>query len=433
MFARPVDPFFAYNSAFSAAERRHKEMELLAQQNNNNHSSQQELGSQQTPRLDTNQAPSSATIHSKRRKHSLHFEPEFLSALDSSLQDPPPVLSRPRPCKKLRRSTAAMSVNENHLASNTTNSASNSFAQSRTSPPTAVPETLCPKEQRASTTLPRFLSSSSKTTDGPSIIDLSSGEELIAMNVGQSDHKRPRESLTESSSSSSVESLREVYDVQEDGSLCPVLDHAPALPSPAKRSRIDSSTNDNGPLRSLDELVQGRERKRQIKRSLARATHMHSAVTTNNATNNVTTISNSYGYRDEVMMDTTGWMSDDDDCHNNNTHQKAARPEMALIRYEGPKTVTLADGVDALIRKRWNDDHDIPSLDNLQGNELVLYRPPPPRALLDNDDNDDEPSLTVIEELDDDDNIYQATHASIENPDSLIHELEDKIMDMDLD
>jgi len=247
------------------------------------------------------------------------------------------------------------------------------------------------------------------------------------MNVGQSDHKRPRESLTESSSSSSVESLREVYDVQEDGSLCPVLDHAPALPSPAKRSRIVSSTNDNGPLRSLDELEQSREQKRQNRRGLARARHMHAAVTTNNATNN-----NSYGYRDEAMMDITGWMSDDDVCHNSNTRQKTARPEMALIRYEGPKTVTLADGVDALIRKSWNDDHDIPSLDNLQGNELVLYRPPP-RALLDNDDNDDEPSLTVIEELDDDDNIYQAAHASIDNPDSLIHELEDRIMDMDLD
>ena len=244
------------------------------------------------------------------------------------------------------------------------------------------------------------------------------------MNVGQSDHKRPRESLSESSSSS-VESLREVYDVLEDGSLSAVLDHAPALPSPAKRSRIDSSTNNDGPLRSLDELEQSREWKRPNRRSTARPRHMHANI---NTTNN-----NTYNYRDEAMVDTTGWMSDDEFCHSNDTRQKAARPEMALIRYEGPKTVTLADGVDALIRKRWNDDQYIPSLDNLQGNELVLYRPPPLRALLDNDDNDDGPSLTIIEEPNDDDDIYQVAHTSVDNSDRLIHELEGKIMDMDLD
>lgn len=422
MFARPVDPFFAYNNAFSAAERHHKEM--FAQQQT---SSQQELGPQQLPRPDIHQASNPHT-HNKRRKHSLHFEPEFLSALDSSLQDPVPVLSRPRPCKKLRRSTTATtttSLNENHIASNTTNN-NNSSAQSRASPPTAVPETLFPTTTKheaptsPTTLLPQI--SSLKTTDGPSIIDLSSGEELIPMNVGQSDHKRPRESLSESSPSSSVESLREVYDVQEDGSLSPVLDHAPALPSPSKRSRID-----DGPLKSLDELEQGREHKRQNRRSTTSARRMHATVSTNNS------IINMYGYRDEAMMDTTGWVSDDD-CHtNSNSYQEAERPEMALIRYEGPKAVTLAEGVDALIRKRWNDDHDILPLDNLQGNELVLYRPPPPRALLDNDDNDDEPSLAFIEEIDDDSNIYQTSHTSSDNSDDLINELEDKIMDMDLD
>ncbi|KAF9309152.1 hypothetical protein BGZ91_007507 [Linnemannia elongata] len=422
MFARPVDPFFAYNSAFSAAERHHKELELLAQQNSLHHLSSQ------PSRLDSNQPPSSVNINSKRRKHSLHFEPEFLSALDSSLQDPPPVLSRPRPCKKPRRSAATAFINEIHTASNTTNSATNSFAQSKASPPTTVSETLYPTEHGASTTLLHF-PTTSKTTDGPSIIDLSSGEELIAMNVGQSDHKRPRESLAESSSSSSVESLREVYDVLEDGSLSAVLDHAPALPSPAKRSRVDSSTNDDGLLTPLDELEQGRERKRPNRRNIARPRHLHATINANNNNNN----NNIYGYRDEAMMDATGWMSDDEDSHTNDTREKVARPEMALIRYEGPKTVTLADGVDALIRKRWNDDHDIPSFDNLQGNELVLYRPPLPRALLDNGDNDDERPLTVIEELDDDDNIHQAANTSVDNSDRLIHELEDKIMDMDLD
>ncbi|KAG0374753.1 hypothetical protein BGX24_009995 [Mortierella sp. AD032] len=416
MFARPVDPFFAYNSAFSAAERHHKEM-LVQHENNlslSSSSSQQELGPQQQPYLDNNQSTHSNN-NSKRRKHSLHFEQEFLSALDSSLQDPPPVLSRPRPCKKPRRSTTTTtaSLNENHIASNTTNSSS-AFAQSNSSPP-IIPETLFPtatNKQGASvtpTTLPRA-SSSLKAAEGPSIIDLSSGEELVVMKVGQNDHKRPRECLSESSSSSSVESLREVYDVQEDGSLCPVLDHAPALPSPTKRSRVDSTSSRERPL---DEMEQGRESKRLNRRSTARARN------TTSATNNM------LGYRDEPM-ESADWMSDDD---GDNTRRKNAQPEMALIRYEGPKTVTLADGVDALIQKRWNDDHYIPALNNLQGNELVLYRPPPLQALRYNDDNDNEPSVMAIEELDDDD-IYQSSN---DNSDSLIHELEDKIMDMDLD
>ncbi|KAG0273703.1 hypothetical protein BGZ95_010506, partial [Linnemannia exigua] len=288
------------------------------------------------------------------------------------------------------------------------------------SPPT-IPETLFPtaiNKQGASstpTTLPQ--TSSLKATEGPSIIDLSSGEELVVMKVGQNDHKRPRECLSESSSS--VESLREVYDVQEDGSLCPVLDHAPALPSPTKRSRFDSTSSQDKPLRSLDKMEQGQERKRLNRRSTARAR------------NTISVTHNKHGYRDEPM-ESADWMSDDDeDDSANNTRQNNAQQEMALIRYEGPKTVTLADGVDALIRKRWDDDHYIPALDNLQGNELVLYRPPPPQALRDNDDNDNELSFTIIEELDDDnDDIYQFSN---DNSDSLIHELEDKIMDMDLD
>ncbi|KAF9126678.1 hypothetical protein BGW39_006456 [Mortierella sp. 14UC] len=418
MFARPVDPFFAYNSAFSAAERHHKEM--LAQHENSS-SSQRGLGPQQQPYLDNNQ---SAPTTSRRRKHSLHFEPEFISALDSSLQDPPPVLSRPRPCKKPRRSPAA-TKNENHIGSTTTSSSynsSNSFAQSRTSPSIA-PETLLPattNEHGASTT-PTTLhqGSSLKITDGPSIIDLSSGEELVAMNVGHNDHKRPRECLSESSSSSSVESLREVFDVQLDGSLCPVHDHAPALPSPAKRSRVDFSSTRDGPFKSLDDLELGRERKRLNRRSTARARNSTSA-----------TSNSMQGYRDEPM-ESAGWMSDDD-SHNNtsNTRQQNTRPEMALIRYQGPKAVTLADGVDALIRKRWNDDNDILTLDNLQGNELVLYRPLP-QALRDNNNNGTEHCSATIEELDDgNDDIYRSSN---DNTDSLIHELEDKIMDMDLD
>ncbi|KAF9098861.1 hypothetical protein BGX23_004953 [Mortierella sp. AD031] len=426
MFARPVDPFFAYNSAFSAAERHHKEMMFVQQ---DLPSSQQDLGTQQPPHLNNNnnnnQSSSFMTnTPTKRRKRSLYFEPEFLSALTD--QDPsPPVLSRPRPCKKFRCSTTTQSGKENHfIDSNTTNSSS--FAQS-TATPATVPGTLySPANEHgsSSTTSPRF--SSKKTTDGPSIIDLSSGEELVAMNVGQSDHKRPREPLHESSSSSSAESLREVYNVQEDGSISPVLDHAPALPSPAKRSRIDPSTSSDGSLMTVDELEEGRERKRLNRRSTAHTRHA-----TDNAFNS--TSNDIFGYRDEPM-DYNGWMSDDECSNANNTRRITPKPEMALIRYEGPKTVTLADGVEALIRKRWNDDHDILALDNLQGNEMVLYRPPPPQALRDCYDNDNEPSSTIVEELDDDDT-FQASHShsSKYSTDNLIHELEDKIMDMDLD
>ncbi|KAF9921374.1 hypothetical protein FBU30_008622 [Linnemannia zychae] len=403
MFARPVDPFLAYNSALSAAERHHKEM--LTRQDGHPSYSHQELGQQSPPHLDSNQS-----FSSKRRKHSLHFEPEFLSALDSSLQDPVPAPSRLRPSKKLRRSAAASHDYKNHIDSNTTNNNhTKSIVQSRMSPLT-VPET-----QGFPTTTPLLFPT--KPTDGPSIIDLSSGEELIAMNIGQNDHKRPRET-SESSSTTSMDSLREVYDVLEDGSLHPVLDHAPALPSPAKRSRIDPS--EDGPLRQIEEWEQERECKRPNRRSFARARY--------------SSVNNISGDSDDLMESANRKYENDDHSDSKNTcpPTPASRPQMALIRYEGPKTMAFSDGVDAMFRKCFHgEDNDIINLSKAKGNELVLYRPPA-QVSRDKDDKENRLPLTIIEELDDDDiDIYRAP--SNEDSDILINELEDKIMDMDLD
>ncbi|KAG0233553.1 hypothetical protein BGW42_007388 [Actinomortierella wolfii] len=100
---------------------------------------------------------------------------------------------------------------------------------------------------------------------GPSIIDLSSGEELVALHLGENEHKRRRDSTcslsgngyhdTNNHSNSnhnnhSSESLREVFDVQDDGTLLPVWDHAPALPSKKKKVKLDGRAA--SPLRSID-------------------------------------------------------------------------------------------------------------------------------------------------------------------------------------
>ncbi|KAG0270156.1 hypothetical protein DFQ27_000075 [Actinomortierella ambigua] len=106
------------------------------------------------------------------------------------------------------------------------------------------------------------------TRAGPSIIDLSSGEELVALHLGENEHKRRRDSTCSVSSNSfqdtyprsggpsttttttTTESLREVFDVQDDGTLLPVWDHAPAMPSQKKKVKLDGRAA--SPLRSLE-------------------------------------------------------------------------------------------------------------------------------------------------------------------------------------
>ncbi|KAF9356036.1 hypothetical protein BGX26_005799 [Mortierella sp. AD094] len=338
---------------------------------------EQELGLEQPPQSET---PS-------RRKRSFHFEPEFIAALDASLQEQP-ILSKSRPTKKPKRSTAAP--------------APASVASTSNANITSVPNTTASTRSRSTSP------SSQKPSEGVSIIDLSSGEELASFHLGENEHKRRRESIADSSSSS--ESIREVFDVLHDGTLRPVTDHVSAQPSPVKRIRTRKSNESS--LEVLD------EHEAQAPKDAQHANFSGANWNTGSMDS----------YRD-TSSEQDIWMSDDEE--SSKPKKPVPRAELgALIRYEGPKTMKLADGVDALIRQHWSNRHgDVPTICNSQSNELVLYRRPPPAFLSSQDADDDEPQLYPrIEELGDDDDID-----SFNNNDSHINELEARIMDMDID
>ncbi|KAG0225010.1 hypothetical protein B0O80DRAFT_448891 [Mortierella sp. GBAus27b] len=413
MFARRVDPFPSFNPVFPSPETRLKNMSSQTERRQTlrkqapygaydggfqYHSKDQQRQSDQDfghdfvpPQMDSS---SSSSLH---RKRSFHFEPEFVEALDASLHEP----SRPRALKKLRR-TAAVHHDPHPHAAASANTAAASYATTA-----AVLDQQEPRPSRKSFPTKRF-------SDGPSIIDLSSGEELEALHLGENEHKRRRESVADSSSS---ESLREVYDVLEDGTLCPVMDHAPAKPSPMKRLRTEKRPSSK--LVSLDDLETGK------RPPLCRTPPNH--------------ITSDEDILDSDRRDRKGMNNHQDDLSQMDMSvdvaSSTARPPApiadrgALIRYEGPKTMTLADGVEGLLKHQWSESQkEPPTLLNAQGNEMVLYRRPPPSIPDLHDDDDSFGSTARIEELDDDD-IY--TSQTIQ--DGPIRELEEGIMDMDLD
>ncbi|KAF9996321.1 hypothetical protein BGZ79_009938 [Entomortierella chlamydospora] len=386
MFAtRPVDPFHEYTKVLYDPRRNSDEMEQYRQkqqQYQHQRPFEQELGSEQPPQSDS---PS-------RKKRPFHFEPEFIAALDASLQEQP-ILSRSRPTKKPKHTTVPTPAPVPTPTPDVVASATNANIATTTA------------STRSRSTSPSL----QKPSEGVSIIDLSSGEELASFHLGENEHKRRRESIADSNSSSS-ESIREVFDVLHDGTLLPVTDHVSAQPSPVKRIRTRKSNE------SILEVLE--EHEVQVPKDA-----QHSTFTGANWN-----INSMDSYRD-TSSDQDVWMSDDEE--SSKSKKSIPRAELgALIRYEGPKTMTLADGVDALIRQHWGNRHgDVPTISKTQGNELVLYRRPPPTFLSSQDTDDDElQSYVRIEELGDDDDID-----NINNTDSHINELEARIMDMDID
>ncbi|KAF9965388.1 hypothetical protein BGZ70_004916 [Mortierella alpina] len=401
MFASPIDPF--HNSALSAEERRQRDMAAMDQQHWQQHLNtspphhpphlpyhhQQQY--EQRPHQPAQQDPQ--ILSAGRRKRSLHFEPEFLEALDSSLHDPPVRgLSTPRPNKKARRHLHV----ENPLLPEPirTNSGPSVAPADLTAAADAV--TTDELDSRRSSVSSVSSKSSSRSplpieSEGPSIIDLSSGEKLEPLHWGENDHKRRRDSIAESRSS--AESLREVFDVQGDGSLRPDLNHAPSLPSPPKRHRTDEPIT-RGSVCLLDEMDNWDS-----------------------------------SYESDIQtMDQDEAMADDSESTQKKSKALGAN-SMALIRYEGPKSIFLVDGVDSLIRHGWNEHPKDVALDSLQGHELVLYRRPAPTFLTTQEtDEDAQESSAFIEEMDDD-----AHYTSPDNSDDLMNALEERIMDMDLD
>lgn len=353
MFALQVDPFLQYNAALSAAEKRHREL------------TEQEF-EQEIPKN---------TSQSHRSKRPLHFEPEFVAALDSSLLERP-TLSRPRPNKKLRTAPSSKSI---------------------------IKEA---KEPTSTPSISKFPITVTRANSGPSIIDLGSGEELVAFHLGENEHKRRRDSTFELSTGCD---LREVYDVQEDGSLHSIMDHAPALPSPTKKLRLGDH------LQCLEENKKARSKSAKV-----------SANTFRNAG------SDWYRESNDRAMDQDDWMSEgEEEEASRMTPGRCSKADLkALIRYEGPKTMTLANGVGALIKERWISHQPDITLEGIQGHELVLYQRPPLAAGCHSGSQSQEDSSVRIEELDEDEGDVFSEDGL--QQDSLLG-LEQHIMNMDLE
>ncbi|KAF9428102.1 hypothetical protein BGZ94_003371 [Podila epigama] len=356
MFARQVDPFQRYNEAFSAAEKCHREL------------AEQENGQEQIP---------SNMTEGRRKKRSLHFEPEFIASLDSTLQERP-ILSRPHPTKKLRMTD----------------------------------DTIRPLHFNQTQSTPSSRSSTDNSTnvikiaEGPSIIDLSSGEELVALHLGENDHKRRRDSSFEPTPPSD---LREVYDVQEDGSLHPILDHAPSLPSPTKRLRLRKS---NDSLQCVEEN--------------ASTVDSYATGVTCSKAQNIRIGQDWYrdSKQDEIAEQETLMSEDEEESPEPRNTASSKADLKALIRYEGPKAVSMSQSIDAIIKTRLESVHPHKFPMEAQGHELVLYQHPATAGCRKEPNLYQKESSVYIEELDDDE---------VDSEHDPLLTLQEKIMDMDLD
>ncbi|KAF9199970.1 hypothetical protein BGZ49_009830 [Haplosporangium sp. Z 27] len=321
---------------------------------------------------------------------------------------------------------------------------------------------------------------SHKRSNGPSIFDLSSGEELLALHLGNNEHKRMRD-CEPMSPTASIDSLGEVFDYQDDVNLLPIRNYLPTQPSPAKKVRLGRSSQHSS-LRFLSEEESNAEIQEQgvkLKQSHSqRATTNHGFLRRTKQKrksciyrsgsrfvqgNSCNVITNTYDdnetdgafeYDKEVKASTRD--HDEKETHNE-IDSKAERAVVEtgnheLIGYHRPVACSLSDGL-AIDWKLW-DYLDPPNAllpKKLMGNELVLYKR---RSSVEFEINKDGyngrqerkerydkskvdyQSSVIIEELDDDedDDGNMADDEACElSDDGPLLELGEKIMDMDLD
>ncbi|KAG0224946.1 hypothetical protein B0O80DRAFT_216560 [Mortierella sp. GBAus27b] len=303
MFARQVDPLADYNSAISAAEQHHRAQQEAVDQDSGLFTDQplqcsigitnSTCGSGSNSICNGGNSPISMSHNPYKRKHPFQFEQEFIAALDSSLEhtteddnsqttaestaeSPWPT----RPMKRAKKSTQSLTVEavSPPLHDSTSPKVSPKLypATLGTSSPTETTATATSFTSQGHNDLPSLPSISRKRppsrssaspsplphgdisqegppfrqySSGPSIIDLSSGEELVTLQLGDNEHKRRSENDL-LPPSGSPDSLQEVFECLDDGTLLPIPDHCPTYASPAKKVRL-SKINNHPVLRHL--------------------------------------------------------------------------------------------------------------------------------------------------------------------------------------
>ncbi|KAG0062988.1 hypothetical protein BGZ90_002868 [Linnemannia elongata] len=500
-------------------------------------------------------AASSSTYNPYKRKHPLQFEPEFFEALDASLQEfhddaaqrndaggcrkaslsnlnggsPWPS----RPCKRAKNSLfkcpafsqSAGSTSRPPLSSGSssarprTHSSAPSFNPSQTTTishsdstnrnsetdpnpplshhdtPPVFPQASSPisawSHRNVFSNSPAFVRSSK----GPSIIDLSSGEELVPIHmVDKEQHKRRRNSSCEPSSPpESADLLHQVFELQADGTLLPILDPSPSDPSPAKRMRLSKVnrcqhlhflSDDESDIDQLSTKLKADLRYRKNLNGFIGSNRTQRTTATGRTARGrgspATTAGSPHaheepycsanGFWTEQTVDTTvsGISQEQEDPLSEQERQMqqeepSAKGEQSsldssypnhqtMVLYNGPRSVSLTPHRQTVEWSRWMDDkaNGFAALGELQGHEMVLYQQDPNgggpssrcnqgRGIIweeDETQDDDFASSALIEELsddgDDDGNLADDEEYNLSS-DAPLTDLEEQVTDMDID
>lgn len=489
-------------------------------------------------------AASSSTYNPYKRKHPLQFEPDFFAALDASLQEfhddaaqrsdtnscwkaslsnlnggsPWPS----RPCKRTKNSLSkppvssqstgsisreatlsasssvrprmpSLSFNPTQTTTILHNDNTNQNSETESDPPLSYhksPSFSAWSHRNVFSKSPAF----ARDLKGPSIIDLSSGEELVPIHlVDNQQHKRRRNSSCEPSSPPEfADSLHQVFELQADGTLLPIQDPSPSDPSPAKRMRLNKAnrcqylhflSDDESEIDRLSTKMKANLRCRKAHNGFIGSNRAHrttvmrrtarsggsASIAAGSTQAHEELYSGANGFWTEQAIDAAfSGISQDQDALSDQEHQmqqeepstKGERPlldssntdSQAMVLYKGPKSLSLTPHRQVLDWSHWMDDKAIGQfyLGEAQGHEVVLYQREPigrepssqfnrGRSIIwEEEDPQDDGFVTsvLIEELndgdDDEGNLADDEEYDLSDDASLM-DLEEQVTDMDLD
>ncbi|GJJ77091.1 hypothetical protein EMPS_09450 [Entomortierella parvispora] len=393
-----------------------------------------------------------------KRKHPFQFDAEFVAALDASLKDqegekeisnqpiraPSPWPNGQRPCKKAKKT---MTDRSRATPQDSPERAESNFKKTSQEESTHVAGT------KAATTFQPWQAATSESLTrkfgglaGPSIIDLSSGEELVALHLGENEHKRRRECVINCGSTESQRA--EVFEAQEDGNLHPIVDHG-SQPSPAKKLRLGKSQSQSHLhfLGDGDSDVQGFKPTEAFWNRKLGASHRQQFFPWLNTKWNRARSTTESRQRDEADQNKDLPLDRIDEIMDSG--------ERALVQVPRQKKLSFPDAMENFHWDSWSmhGPGSVFPLKDTHGGELVLYN----RGHQDedstfdgvfNDFYDDGPeSGVIVEELEDDEDSHSDREEDLENDGNLADDegcglveedgplmgLEEKIMDMDLD
>ncbi|KAF9540794.1 hypothetical protein EC957_003716 [Mortierella hygrophila] len=307
--------------------------------------------------------------------------------------------------------------------------------------------------------------------------------------VDKEQHKRRRDSSCESSSTpESVDSLHQVFELQADGTLLPILDPSPSDPSPAKRMRNSRAnrcrflhflSDDESDIDRLSTKLKADLRRRRPLNGFIGSNRTHRTTAMGRVARSggsAATIAGSSHAHEEPYcasnaMDATvsGMSQEEEDALSDQEHQMyqeepSAKGEQSsldssnpdhqtMVLYKGPRSVSLTPHPQAVEWSRWMDD-EANGLAELQGHDMVLYQRDPigrepssrfnqgRRIIWEEDDtlDDNLDSSVLIEELNDDDgddddddgNLADDEEYNLSS-DAPLMDLEEQVTDMDID